>query len=367
MGEVGPSLLLAGAGLLAYGFFAGTEVAFAVLPRQVRERLADGARLSNAVYGFLSKRPRDVSESARIGQQLGLFAMGLALARLLLRIWPMVPDVAFALGAALAAVPLVLLLGQAVPRGLALRTAEGWVRWFSLPMALVVLAASPLRLAGTGASRLVLWATGRRATIRPRREELLDEEEFRSLIDASSKEGEIRPTERALIHKVLEFSDLSVASIMTPAADMFMLSYELPLARLVEEVAKSQFQRVPIYRGRRDEVVGVLLAKDLVAAARGGDRPPKLQSLLFPPFFAPKTTKCDKLFQQMQRRRTGLALVVDEYGRTCGLVTMGDLLKVLFGDLARHTQPPATSELMQLPDELQRSDEHEGPREVGPS
>ena len=70
-----------------------------------------------------------------------------------------------------------------------------------------------------------------------------------------------------------------------------------------------------------------------LGVAHGGDRSRRLQSLLFPPFYVPKTTKCDRVFQQMQRSRTGLALVVDEYGRTCGLVTMGDLLDELFGDL----------------------------------
>src|SRR5205085_7971888 len=116
---------------------------------------------------------------------------------------------------------------------------------------------------------------------------------------------------------------------------IFALSYDLPLARLVEEVTRQRFSRVPIYRGRKDNIVGVLLAKDLVGYARGQWRGARtLGDLLRAPFYVPKTTKLDRLFRQMQRRKTHLALVVDEYGRTVGLVTMDDLLEELFGKLA---------------------------------
>jgi CBS domain containing-hemolysin-like protein len=82
------------------------------------------------------------------------------------------------------------------------------------------------------------------------------------------------------------------------------------------------------------EVIGVLLAKDLVGYARGRLEGHTVQDLLHPPLFVPRTTKCDRLFREFQRRKTHLALVVDEYGKLAGLVTMEDLLEELFGEIA---------------------------------
>jgi CBS domain containing-hemolysin-like protein len=124
----------------------------------------------------------------------------------------------------------------------------------------------------------------------------------------------------------------------------------MPLGRLVEAVAAERFSRVPIYRGvwrgaargprapgrkpSSGEVIGILLAKDLVGYAQGHLEGHTIQDLLLPPLFVPRTTKCDHLFREFQKRKTHIALVVDEYGKLAGLVTMEDLLEELFGEIA---------------------------------
>jgi CBS domain containing-hemolysin-like protein len=141
---------------------------------------------------------------------------------------------------------------------------------------------------------------------------------------------------------------------MTPAERVFALPYDMPLGRLVERVSAERFSRVPIYKTVRRsrttktgtvsirapkatdswEVAGILLAKDLVGYARGRLEGHTVQDLLHPPLFVPRTTKCDRLFREFQRRKTHIALVVDEYGKLAGLVTMEDLLEELFGEIA---------------------------------
>ncbi len=128
---------------------------------------------------------------------------------------------------------------------------------------------------------------------------------------------------------------------------MFALPYEMPLGRMVEAIADERYSRVPIYKtpkargsdGKRPargamEVVGILLAKDLVGYSWGALEGHTVQDLLHPVLFVPRTTKCDRLFREFQRKRTHVALVVDEYGRLAGLVTMEDLLEELFGEIA---------------------------------
>jgi putative hemolysin len=170
-----------------------------------------------------------------------------------------------------------------------------------------------------------------------------------------SEVGELQVAERRLIHNVFEFGDTTVGKVMTPADRVFALPYDIPLGRLVEAVGVERYSRVPIYktvkrpprRGaggtqsikapqRSDnwEVMGILLAKDLVGYARGQLEGHTIADLLHPPLFVPRTTKCDRLFREFQRRKTHLALVVDEYGKLAGLVTMEDLLEELFGEIA---------------------------------
>ena len=154
--------------------------------------------------------------------------------------------------------------------------------------------------------------------------------------------------ERRLIHNVFEFGDTTVGKVMTPADKVFALPYEMPLGRMVEAIAAERYSRVPIYKtakaarggdGKRPargamEVVGILLAKDLTGYCWGALEGHTVQDLLHPVLFVPRTTKCDQLFREFQRKRTHVALVVDEYGRLAGLVTMEDLLEELFGEIA---------------------------------
>jgi putative hemolysin len=162
--------------------------------------------------------------------------------------------------------------------------------------------------------------------------------------------------ERRLIHNVFEFGDTTVGKVMTPADKVFALPYEMPLGRMVESVAHERYSRVPIFRTVRPtgrlarkspaniEWVGILMAKDLVGYASGRLEGHTIQDLLHPPLFVPRTTKCDHLFREFQRRKTHLALVVDEYGRLAGLVTMEDLLEELFGEIAdeKETRTPGS-------------------------
>ena len=113
------------------------------------------------------------------------------------------------------------------------------------------------------------------ATARPARAE---RKQFRTLVDLGSAEGEIQRTEAQLIHNVLDFGDLTVREVMTPAQKVFSLPYDLPLGRAIEAVTRQRYSRVPVHRGRRDNIVGILFAKDMVGVA-ANERSQKLADL----------------------------------------------------------------------------------------
>ncbi len=160
----------------------------------------------------------------------------------------------------------------------------------------------------------------------------LSESEFKALLLASERFGQVAPAERELIDKVFAFGSRRVSEIMTPRERIFALDLDTAADRIIAEVAHGHYSRVPVYRGNPNNIVGVLRAKDLVAR-RLESTPPRLERLIREPYFVPPGKTLGELFDEMRRRRFQLAFVVDEYGHLLGLVTLEDLLEELFGEL----------------------------------
>jgi CBS domain containing-hemolysin-like protein len=333
--------------LLASAFFAGSETALFSLGHVAREALATREDRGSKRLLALLAHPRRLIVTIIVCNELINIANSSLAATATAHLVPGVREVAQVAIATAVMLPLILFFGEMTPKSVALRTGERWARLVAWPLSLLAWLIAPLRILLQTISSLVLAAFGARPMTR---EEGLREEEFRALVDVGSEEGELQVAERRLIHNVFEFGDTTVGKVMTPADKVFALSYEMPLARMVEAIAGQRYSRVPVYSargqkaprgpdGRRQargamEVVGILLAKELVGYAWGALEGHTVQELLHPVLFVPRTTKCDQLFREFQRKRTHIALVVDEYGRLAGLVTMEDLLEELFGEIA---------------------------------
>jgi len=190
---------------------------------------------------------------------------------------------------------------------------------------------APIRLVIAGFAALLLRPLGDVARARPARD--LSEEEFRKLVDAGSVHGQVDARERRLIHRVFEFGDKNVGHVMTPRDRIYALSYDLPMQRIAREIAARGFSRVPIYQKSLDNIRGVINAKDLVRAAAGQTRIRPLAELLHEPLFVPRTTPVKRLFLTFKTKKVHMAIVVSEYGKVLGLVTMDDLLALIFGVL----------------------------------
>jgi putative hemolysin len=345
-------LALLAALLLLAGFFSGSETALFSLSRAKRQKLAAAGDSTGRLILRLLSKPRRLIATILVGNELVNISLSAVATTLGGHTFGRFGRPVTEILTTLAILPVLLLFGEITPKSIAIKTSEGWSRLAGPPIALFAWIAAPLRWLVQGASSVLLYAIGSRP---PARDEGLKEEEFRALVDVGSEEGELEATERQLIHNVFEFGDKTVAQVMTPASRMFALPFDLPMARIVEEVTRQRFSRIPIYRVRRDNIVGVVMAKDLVGYARGQWRGARtLGDLLHQPFYVPKTTKLDRLFRQMQGRKTHLALVVDEYGRTIGVVTMEDLLEELFGAIVdekdRETAPQAKVEVTPPPE-----------------
>lgn len=325
-------LLLLGVLLMLSGFFSGSETALFSLSRAKRHTLAAAEDKTSRLLVRLLAKPRRLIATLLIGNELVNISVGTVAAGLGERVLAGWTHTTIEIVVTLLVLPLILIVGEITPKSIALKLSTQWARAACRPIALFAWIASPVRWLIRGIAEAILFLLGTRA---PQRDEALGPEELRALVDASSEEGGLEQSERTFIHNVFDFGDKTVLEVMTPVARVFALSYGLSLARVVQEVTQRSFSRVPIYKNKRENIVGILLSKDLVGYARGQWRGGKtLGDLLRPPFFIPKTTKLSRLFRQMQRRKMHMAVVVDEYGKMVGVVTLDDLLGVLFGELA---------------------------------
>jgi putative hemolysin len=168
----------------------------------------------------------------------------------------------------------------------------------------------------------------------------LTEEELRTLVDVGASEGVVEREEREMIHKVFELEDTLVRSIMVPRTDMFCLNVETPAEEILPALRENLHSRVPVYEGAIDVIVGILYTKDLLKHMAGLPETFDLRAHLHPPYFVPETKRADVLLQEFQAKKLHLAIVVDEYGGTAGLVSLEDLLEEVVGEIADEYDEP---------------------------
>lgn len=159
------------------------------------------------------------------------------------------------------------------------------------------------------------------------------EEEIRHMIDVAEQEEEIEEEERELIHSIFEFGDTIVREVMVPRTDMVVVEAEASVGDALERIIKAGYSRIPIYEGDTDNIVGVLYAKDLLRRTPELRQQTKVSSLGRPPLFVPEQKKVADLLREMQQQRVHMAIVVDEYGGTAGLVTIEDLIEEIVGEI----------------------------------
>jgi putative hemolysin len=225
---------------------------------------------------------------------------------------------------------LVLILGEIAPKTLAVRYADQWALRVAGTIRVVSRILTPLvrllSLAGTAIVRPLGGAITPRAP-------LVTEDQLRFLVQVGEEEGVLEEKEREMIHSIFEFGDTLVREVMRPRVDLIAIPAKATINEALGLVMEYGHSRLPVYEGSIDHVVGVVYVRDLLPALRQGRLDQPVAEVQRPPFFVPETKKVDELFREMQRRKVSMAIVVDEYGGTAGLVTMEDLLEEIVGEI----------------------------------
>ena len=181
------------------------------------------------------------------------------------------------------------------------------------------------------------------------RKDQVSEDNIKAMVEEGEESGAIRRNEKEFIENVLEFDNITAKDVMIHRTDMVTLPADAEEEEILDAIRQSGLSRFPVYGEDADDIVGILSTRDYLLNFR--DPAPKpLKQLLRPAYFVPETVAADVLFRDMQGKKTHLALVVDEYGGTSGLVTLEDLLEELVGNIYDEFDPQEKLEIIRLDD-----------------
>ncbi|MBX3442413.1 MAG: HlyC/CorC family transporter [Planctomyces sp.] len=326
--------------ILLNGFFAGAEIAILTSRRSRLEPLAKsgdrGAKLalqlSQDAGRFLSTIQVGITFVGTLAAAFGGAHLAHSLAE-----WLAESDMrlvsAYRKSIALTLVTLAisfaaLVIGELVPKRIALQRAEPIARFVSFPMVIMSRFFRPVVGFLSNVTSAILFVLRVRADAGPK----MSAEDIEHLIEAGHAEGVFNMSEKEVALEALQLGDRKVRDIMRPRVDMEALDVDTPQDEVMGAIAMAGFSRIPVYQESLDRIMGFVYIKDVFQQVYL-NRPVDLRKLLHPPLFVPDSMTLDRVLEAFQEKKTQLAIVVDEYGGTAGLVTMEDVLEELVGEI----------------------------------
>ncbi len=332
--------------MLANGVFSGAEIAVLSIRRTRLAQLVEEGSASARAVRKLRDRPEQFLATVQVGiTVIGATAAAFGGASLARRIAPAIATLpglahyaeAIALGLVVAAVSyLSLVLGELVPKSIALRAAERYGLAVARPLLGLAQVARPLVWVLTQSSNLLLRPFGDRTTFTESR---LSAEELEQLVDEAGRAGALDAPTAEIASRALAFRDLTAGDVMVPRSRVVALPRDASQEDLKRMLLEEGHSRMPVFDGTLDNLIGYVMAKDLAAMAWERQLI-VLDDLLRPVHFVPEAAKAVHVLRDLQRRRTQIAAVVDEHGGIAGLLTLEDLVEELVGDIFGETEEP---------------------------
>jgi magnesium and cobalt exporter, CNNM family len=320
--------------ILLNAFFVAGEYSLVTVRRTRIKELADeGSRTARSVLSITSDPPHFIA-AMQLGvtlTSLGIGALGERVLSDLFDEW--LATILAVLLAFLVITFLHVVVGELVPKGVALSYSERVALGVSAPVRLFFFVFKPLiwvlQRSSEGAQRAI--------GIDPKamEGEAHSEAELKMLLEVSTEHGEIELDEREMLYKVFDFAEKEVADVMVPRPDVAGLSVDLDLEEAMAAMLESPYTRYPVYRESLDEIVGIVHVRDLVASLHNGSSgaASSLAELARPPYVVPENKDLGALLAEFRKANQHMAVVVDEYGATAGIVTLEDLLEEIVGDI----------------------------------
>jgi putative hemolysin len=324
--------------ILANGFFAASEIAIVSARKGRLEQHIQAGRRGAEIALALAQRPNRFLATVQVGITLiSTFAAafgGASIAGILETLLLEYPAVApyassIALGIVVVGISYIsLILGELVPKRLALQNAEGIASFVAPIMRLLSQLASPFVSFLTISTEAVLRLLRRHNVA----EMPITEDDIMALVREGAQDGALEAGEERLIGNVFGFTDRTVRSLMTPRTQLVAFDIDMPFAEVLRIVTASGYSRIPVYQDAIDQIIGILSIKDLLRAW-GQAEIADLRAMLHDPIYVLEGQRAVIAFQQLKQQQRALAIVLDEYGQVAGLVTIADMIEELVGPI----------------------------------
>ncbi len=320
-------LVVLGLLLLLSAFFSGSETAlFAANRLKLRHLREEGSGRARVALGLLDNPARLLS-TLLIGNNIVNTAAAVVATTALVRLLgpERGPVYAFA-----AVTMVVLLFAEITPKTLAAHHANRFALLAARPVAWFSALLAPVNRALSFLTNVLARPLGGRVRSDA---PMVTEEEIQILIRMGEEQGVLEQDESEMIHSIIEFGDTVAREVMVPRVDMICVEADDPIEAVLEVVRTHAHSRVPVYHDTVDQIVGLVHVKDLLSGFRDGRLEGTVRDFTRPAYFVPDSKRLDELFREMRRKQVHMAIAVDEYGGTAGLVTIEDLLEEIVGPI----------------------------------
>ena len=345
--------------ILLNAFFAATEIAVISLNRNKLEKMAeDGDRKAPKLLKLTENQSAFLS-TIQIGITLAGF-LGSAFAAdniagyfiPIFRSWGItLPENVLRTIAVVLTTLIIsfftLIFGELVPKRIAQHIPYGYAKFASPVVIVLAKIMRPVIWLLSSSTELVLKII--RMSDNGENDEVT-EDDIRLMVDAGGKSGSIEEDEKEWIQNVFEFNDISVTDVMTREPDVVSFQVDTPEYEILDTIKDSGLSRFPVYGEDINDILGILNARDFLIN-RNESEHKKVRDLLRPAYMVPESIHADKLFANMQAKKTHIAIVVDEYGQTVGIITLEDLLEEIVGNIYDEFDPQEEAEIQKISDD----------------
>ena len=330
---------VAAASVVVATFFSAAEMAFIAANRLKLRHLAESGDRTAAEYLEAFRHPEGILSAAKMGAPIAhVVAASSATFALLPVLGGIAPLVVTAV-----LTPLMLIFGEIIPKAITREWATELILWLYRPLTWASVVLMPFVVFSNAVVGSLLRLAGARQLDS---RQFVSREELKALLALEPGEADVTTHEAELIGKIFDLGDTTVREVMVPLVEVAMLPEAAPPDEAIRMIYGRGFSRIPIYHERETSVVGVVAAMDLLSRGAEASR---LADLAREPYFVPETKRIDDLLHEMQRHRIHMAIVVDEYGGSTGIVTLEDIVEEIVGEIQdEHDRTPASVE--RLPD-----------------
>ena len=282
-------------------------------------------RSGRLVHSLLQK-PRELLITIYIGNELVNIGISVVITSITISLFGNI-----GLGIAIGVSTLLLLFfGEIVPKSISLKYAQPYALFAAFPLKAFANIVQPAQKLFNSWTERIMRYFG--ILTHSNKESSISDEEFRTMVQVGEGEGVIDSDERDLIHKAIEFGETTVGEVMTPKIDMFTVNIKDSLDKILPRIVENFYSRVPVY-GDKEEVLGILFTKDLTRLKHLPKEKVNLKSILHPAVVVPKTKMIKEMLEEFRKLKRHMAIVLDEYGSVCGLVTLEDIIEELVGEI----------------------------------